>query len=171
MSRQLSLRVVEFFLNSLNISISSLDQVATGFRDLSASITEFQNISSSITEYQNISASIVAFQDLSASITEFQNISTSITEYQNISAAISILQGVSGLTYYYILSVGDGSETIFGAGINNIEPETVFVYVDGTIQRPVLDYTTSGGTVVFVGAPPNNKEVEIRTIKAIAPIV
>ncbi len=59
--------------------------------------------------------------------------------------------------------VGDGTTTTFSAPHTIvIEPQGLYVNIDGLKQRPVTDYTTANiGQIVFDEAPPRGAEIDI----------
>ncbi len=59
--------------------------------------------------------------------------------------------------------VGDGTTDTFSAPHTVvIEPQGLYVNIDGLKQRPVTDYTTSNiGQIVFDEAPPRNADIDI----------
>ena len=56
----------------------------------------------------------------------------------------------------------NGSQSIFTLSEPPADANTVFVTVNGIVQRAPLQYTTSGTTITFISAPAANSNVHVR---------
>ena len=59
---------------------------------------------------------------------------------------------------------GDGSDTTFTLSAQPNNANSLLVTVDGIVQKPSTNYSVSGTTLTFTGAPANNAEIEVRDL-------
>jgi len=57
---------------------------------------------------------------------------------------------------------GDGSTTAYTLSETPPNVNSILVFVDGILQKVTTNFTLSGNTLTFTGAPDNNAEIEIK---------
>ena len=73
--------------------------------------------------------------------------------------------GGGGSTSYATFTfTGDGSTTTFNTSLSWITVNNTLVLLNGITQRPTTDYTVSTTNIVFVTAPANNVNIQIRAL-------
>ena len=56
----------------------------------------------------------------------------------------------------------DGVNSIFTMNVPVTDPNNIFVFINGIVQTPTIDYTVSGTTLTFTFVPSTNSAIEIR---------